>query len=88
MRRLLLAAGCGTGTDGKPVAPTSPVPAGLEIVMGGTNVRDPQAGRLLTVPEQGRPPAAMTPPARRQNSVGRNPSALTMRAVPPSTWIR
>ena len=26
--------------------------------------------------------------ARRQNSVGRNPSALTMRAVPPSTWIR
>ena len=28
-----------------------PHPAGLEIVMGGTNVRDPHAGRLLTVPE-------------------------------------
>ena len=28
-----------------------PHPAGLEIVMGGTNVRDPHAGRVLTVPE-------------------------------------
>ena len=28
-----------------------PHPAGLEIVMGGTNVRDPHATRVLTVPE-------------------------------------
>ena len=28
-----------------------PHPAGLEIVIGGTNVRDPRASRALTIPE-------------------------------------